>query len=852
MGATRRVRAKASALFPCAGVLCAILLGANEPGRRAEAAPQPAAGRASAPSTQALAAPAVDLDLKAEWQAQYRTLAGQIADRGWFDRVAAQAYDAQALILKEDRDPLDVVLRRAEALLADVRRLGPKADLASAEAALREARQESARHAPQPPAAAPAPKGGGKGGHHAAKPAPAAAAPEGPRVELYLKVCALRRRIAFANPLLDFDRIFFVQRHLSANHMCDQFYGHLAKPGGGLFVLSDPFGPRPALQNLLSGSVVESGRLKGRTLAPGAFLSPELSFDAKTILVAHTELKGRGWSPESAWHIFRARADGTGLAQLTDGAWNDFDPCVLPDGRVAFVSERRGGYLRCSPGRPCPVYTLFSMAPDGGDIANLSFHETHEWQPSVDNDGKIIYTRWDYVDRDTNAAHHVWSCFPDGREPRSLHGNYPIRREVRPWFEADARAIPARAQKYVATAAGHHWQAFGSLVHIDQNREDDGAMSQVRRITPEAPFPEGEKYNAQFATPWPISETYYLCAHDAEGKNHGLYLVDAFGNKDLLYRDPSIPSMSPIPFRPRAMPPVIPRQVQTAAESARAPRPATIAVMNVYDADFDWPPAGRIAGLRIIQILPKTNAPRGSPRIGVAADANARAVLGTVPVESDGSVYFEAPPGKPIYFQALDERGLAIQSMRSATYVHPGEKMTCRGCHERKHSAPANPNSPPLALRRSPSTIAPEAQGSNPFNYVVLVQPVLDRHCVACHQEKNALDLSGAPGGKGSKNEGPFTRSYENLAAKYGFYFDSSKGCYGNAGHGGGRTTAGQFGARASKLLQALDKGHHGVKLPPEDLRRITLWLDCNSDFLGAYHDVALQVKGQPVKPALE
>ncbi|NUN94623.1 MAG: PD40 domain-containing protein, partial [Candidatus Omnitrophica bacterium] len=313
-------------------------------------------------------------------------------------------------------------------------------------------------------------------------------ASEETRGRLYLSAREVARRIAFTNPLLDMDKILFIKRHHPKGvfHMCDQFYGFNAVSGGGLYVLADPFGEAPKVIDLLKDSVVESGRLKGRKLEGGAFLSPELSFDGKTILFAYSEAKGKDleWTPESCFHLFRVNIDGTGLVQLTDGPWDDFDPCFLPDGRVAFISERRGGYLRC--GRHCPTYTLYGMDSDGTNITCLSFHETHEWQPSVANDGMLVYTRWDYVDRDTNIAHHIWICFPDGRDPRSFHGNYPNRREDRPWMEMDIRAIPG-SRKFVATAAAHHGHALGSLVLINPEVEDDGSMSQLARLTPEVP-----------------------------------------------------------------------------------------------------------------------------------------------------------------------------------------------------------------------------------------------------------------------------------------------------------------------------------------------------------------------------
>jgi hypothetical protein len=684
--------------------------------------------------------------------------------------------------------------------------------------------------------------------------------PENVREEIYLEARRVVRKIAFCNPLLDFDKLLFIKRHDSTGvfHMCDQYYGCNAKPGGGLFIISDPFGPNPKLINVLEDSVVEKGRLTGDNLSSGAFLSPELSYDGRTILFAYTQAKAyekyQGktayeWGPEISYHVFKVNADGSHLVQLTDGPSDDFDPCFLPNGRIVFVTERRGGYLRC--GRHCPVYTMYSMEPDGSDIICLSFHETHEWHPSVNNEGMIVYSRWDYVDRDTNIAHHIWTCFPDGRDPRSFHGNYPQQRQNRPWMEMSIRAVPG-SHKYVATTGAHHGNAFGSLVMIDPRIEDDRAMSQLTRLTPDTPFPEAEAKPIRnymcYATAWPLSEDDYLCVYDAEAKNRGIYWIDRFGNRELIYRDPSISCLSPIPLRPRKMPPVIPEAtVQTAAarQAAGEDRPATIAVMNVYDSDFQWPSGTKIEALRVIQLLPKSTAPPNQPRIGVANQTNARAVLGTVPVEPDGSAYFEAPAGMPIYFQALDERGMAVQSMRSLTYVHPGEQLTCLGCHERKHRGPAELQTRPLALQRKPSKIRPDVDGSRPFSYVRLVQPVLDRNCVDCHQEKKALDLTGVV-------EGNFTRSYTNLAGKYGFYFHVSNGAINQGVHGGSRTIAGKFGARASALLNYMHEKHYGVRLSADDFHRLVLWLDCNSEFLGSYENVAAQLRGEVVQPTLQ
>jgi hypothetical protein len=499
---------------------------------------------------------------------------------------------------------------------------------------------------------------------------------------------------------------------------------------------------------------------------------------------------------------------------------------------------------------------LYSMKDDGTDLVRLSYHETNERYPSVDNNGMLIYMRWDYIDRDFSAAHNLWTCYPDGRDPRSFHGNYPRQRESRPWMEMDVRAIPG-SHRFVATAAAHHGHAFGSLVMIDPRLPDDGAMSQVTRLTPDVPFPESEggktavRANMAYGTAWPLSEDDYLCVHDAAAKNRGLCWIDRLGQRELIYRDPSISCLSPMPLQGRPRPPVIPvatLETSRARRLAADPeRPATMSLMNVYEGDSPWPADTRITALRVIQVLPKSTPAPNDPRIGVAEQSNARAVLGTVPVEVDGSAFFEVPAGRPVYFQALDAQGLAVQSMRSVTYAHRGAQLACQGCHEPRHRASRPTERVPLALRRAPSRIQAEAEGANPFNFVRLVQPVLDRHCVNCHREKRALDLSGVPEGKQG-----WTRSYASLAGRHGFYFHVTNGSIDSGVHGGSRTRPGQFGARASSLLSYLDTRHYGVTLPDDDWRRVTLWLDSNSEFYGSYENTAAQARGDRVTPTLE
>ncbi|MCK5803902.1 MAG: hypothetical protein KAI66_13775, partial [Lentisphaeria bacterium] len=733
--------------------------------------------------------------------------------------LAEQAHNRQALIWEQDRDPLDIVLRRTRALANDLRRMPDSPDLTAESADLAALEQEVKN---------------------------TSVSDERARLMLFNKTTGIRRRIAFKNPLLNFTRIAFLT-HFRArrSHMCDQYFGFYAQPGGSLFVLDDALGEEPEARDLLADAVVENGPMKGKRLEDGAFISLELTYDAKQFYfawtAAHPDLNK--WTPESCYHLFRINTDGTGLVQLTEGSWNDFDPCELPDGRIAFISERRGGYGRCH-GRPVPTYTLHAMNPDGTGIHTLSYHETNEWHPSVNNNGMIAFSRWDYVDRDSDIAHHIWLCFPDGRDPRSFHGNYPVKRHSRPWMELSIRAIP-ESHKYIAVAAPHHGQSYGSLVLIDQRLDDDDSMSQLKRITPENPFPEAEQRGLwMYANPWPFSDDYYLCAFDWGGHRHGIYLVDAFGNHELIYGGSEVPVIDPIPLRPRRKPPIIARMTTKPTYPSTKPM-GTVAIMNVYESDFEWPKGTKITALRIVQLFPKASPSANLPNIGAGAQSLARGVLGTVPVEPDGSAYFEMPANVPVYFQALDSRGLMVQNMRSDAFVHEGERLTCLGCHEPKRkAAPVTRNAMPAAIARTPSTITPEVSGSYPLTFPRLVQPVLDRHCVSCHaKSKKAPKLDAKIGG------GDWTRAFNNLR-KYAWARHGGNGAIRR--NEGSRSLAGRCGANGSRLFKLLEKGHHGVKLPPEDLRRITLWLDCNSNFFGAYHKTAEQAKGERILPDLQ
>jgi hypothetical protein len=267
---------------------------------------------------------------------------------------------------------------------------------------------------------------------------------------------------------------------------------------------------------------------------------------------------------------------------------------------------------------------------------------------------------------------------------------------------------------------------------------------------------------------------------------------------------------------------------------------------DVKRSHFPMPQDRPIVELRVFQVLPKSRTHvANQPRIGYANAESARMLLGTVPVESDGSAYFRAPAGKPLYFQAVDRSGRAVQGMRSVTYLQPGERRGCIGCHEPRTTVPPHRKSQPLAARREPSRIKPGPDGTEPLSFPRLVQPVLNRHCVRCHDgskgdDKSALVLTGQPAET-------FSKAYHNLRPYVRWY------------EWGGNsieqivTRPGRMPSHESTLPAILSDTVHkdATKLDEAELRRIYLWLDANAPFYGTY-EVAEQLaqrNGQPVDP---
>ncbi len=663
------------------------------------------------------------------------------------------------------------------------------------------------------------------------------------RSSLYRRIRWLTRDVALRNPLFASRSVVFLERRRFICQMLHEYLGYYYDygdiDGGTVRQLVQP------------GRSMETRDLIDSRLPRGNYTTLAVSFDARTIYFAFAprahEKPDYYSDARRNFDIWTIDVDGADLRRLTDGPYDDFDPCPSPDGGIAFLSTRRGGFGRChNPWEPLPAYTLHRMDADGGNVRTLSYHETNEWHPSILGDGRIVYTRWDYVDRSAANFHGLWATRPDGTDPVALFGNYT--RRINACYQP--RAVPG-SQKIVFVAGAHHADVGGSLVLFDPSKAaldpqtGEDRFDSLEVLTPEVCFPEanggGPWPDSWFHGPWPLSEDFYLVAFSFDplpgmgpgvkrDTETGLYLFDRFGNLELLYRRPGVSSMYPVPLAARSAPPVL-----SSHADATLGDEAELILADVRQSLLPLPPNRPIRALRIFQVLPKsTSHVANRPRLGYANAESARWLLGTIPVEADGSAYFRVPARKPLYFQAVDADGKAVQGMRSVTYLQPGERRSCVGCHEPPGTVP--PARETLAMQRAPSAIEPGPDGSRPWSFPRLVQPILDARCVRCH------DGSGAKGTHAPdltrRSAGELTASYKGLEPWVRWY-------EWGGGIGGDVTRPGRMPADESPLTKVIEDEHHAEQTGLTDAERRTLylWLDGNAAFYGTYREAARQAQ---------
>lgn len=692
---------------------------------------------------------------------------------------------------------------------------------------------------------------------------PRIAALGGPDPDLYFRVREIKRRIALRNPRIDFEEVLLVDgpypQGSEWQHETRHRLGHMAVPGGRLLVLA---GLRP------DGHV--------RKLAPveplhGSFWRPELSYDGRRVIFCFKPHN------EKSFHLYEIGIDGTGLRQLTEGPYDDLDPIELPDGHLLFSTTRANTYVRCMP--PTNAFVLARCDADGRNIYVVSSNNEPDYLPTVLNDGRVIYTRWEYTDKPVWRLQKLWTVHPDGTMAQLFWGN----QSVWPDLLKDARAIPGSRRVLFTGSAHHDWFA-GSIGIIDPDGGSNFPHG-LSKVTADVPWPEcgngpvdpiecadyhrSGAYDA-YMSPYPLGEGDFLVSARREGRFR-LYLMDVQGNRELIYEG-THHVFHAQPVRARTRPPVLADHVAwPGRERAADPEPGVIFSGNVYQGA---PPElqGRARSLRVLHIDPKTytywsKRPYVStgPVVSAVQSEGVKRLLGTVPIEPDGSVSFRVPPGQALHFQLLDERGRALQTMRSFVGVMPGERRGCLGCHE-SHSRTPTAGIDGLALRREPSPITPPPWPDTTVSYPRYVQPTLDRYCGGCHQGEGearaVLDLTFRPAPEEALSE-----PYLTLVGRptWGQPYQppaSPPPGFGIADtllvEGFGTTDPAAYAtprpmerlSYASRLVALCDSGaHHGVKLDPQSLERLIVWVDAMCPYRG---DEEVRALDDPDFPGIE
>ena len=707
----------------------------------------------------------------------------------------------------------------------------------------------------------------------------AAAADDADWTALHTDLCRLRRRIIFSHPALDFEKLL-INKHSPGkySHNCDQYLGRHSRPGDGLVVLTD-WKTRPRATVLLKGK-----------LPRGDMAHPTLSFDAKRVIFGFCDHTQR----DRRFFIYEATMDGAKVRQLTGTpsdpmeGWcgrktvtiEDFDPAYLPDGGFVFTSTRSQNFGRCHGGRYVPSYLLYrAELPTAGaakTIHQISFAEGNEHFPSVLNDGRIVFTRWEYINRNQIAFHKLWWCRPDGTVSSNFYGvntatpwannyhdrhsggqdtwytNEPNRHVIQPYVITETRAIP-NSRKVVAVAMGHHSYTAGCLVIIDPDKGEDG-FAPLTKLTPETPYAEAEDYFAapgNYMTPCPVNADLFFAAYSpyrikkqrqpVPANEYMVYLVDSLGGREPIYCDPSISCVSPMPVLPRKTPPIIPSLLP----EKPADNTGTLIVQNVYltrnDPEGVIKP-GDIKALRINEIIPQPHS--GAPSAGSREDF-ARRILGTVAVNPDGSAIFKVPAKTAIHIQALDANGMALLTERNLFHLMPGEVRSCVGCHEKVGTAPLAQFA---ARGQQPRELTPPVGPKYPggFSFHRTVQPVLDRYCIRCHgldKTEGKVNLLSNYGGASRINGMPVkprfdnTDAYSSLTTRPGLIKMALRKGNGGIDSETVNSRPKDYFAHASKLAPMLMKGHDKAKLTldRESFQRIVDWLDMNAIRYGDY-----------------
>ncbi len=626
-----------------------------------------------------------------------------------------------------------------------------------------------------------------------------------------------------------FTDMLVIERHeLNPSHVYT-YHNEDFRPGGGLYRMHGT----GELEQLLDAG-------------EGQLLDVDLCYDGREILFS--------WRRDvsTPYQVFRMPLEGGMPVQLTQGAHYNFNPCWLPDGNIVFLSTRESAYAYCWDS---PVGVLHRMNRDGGEVTRISANYLNDFTPMVLEDGRIIYSRWEYVDRPAIPIQSLWTIHPDGTNLQVFFGN----RVLSPATFMEARSIPG-TDKVLCLLTAHNGPCRGGVGIIDR-RLGVNAQAAIRNITPEVDIGrvdegDGNAVRGGYENPYPINDSHFLVSllgdivvRDYDGTEFATLLAA---------RDNGLGFYNPRPIRPVTRPPALPSVTPVSHTLDDKPPVARIYLQDVYQGLAPHVARGEVAAIRVVEEVAKpieiSPALRAFgfqfPVVSAGATYAPKAVWGETPVQPDGSAAFEVPANTPLYFMALDKHGRALQRMRSFTHFVPGETQTCIGCHEDRNTAPTL-RRPPTAFSELPRPLETPEWGRGGFSYRHVVQPVLDRHCVSCHNAntpQGGVDLSGdltdffnvsyetlvrmgtpaEDAMRGSAAQGDFRNPFTNWISTY-------NGSEANILE----ITPNYWGAPASPLADLILSGHpdaHGIpriRLNDDERRRVFAWIDLNVPYYG-------------------
>ena len=479
----------------------------------------------------------------------------------------------------------------------------------------------------------------------------------------------------------------------------------------------------------------------------------------------------------------------------------------------------------------------------------------HSNYPTVTEDGRVIYTRWDYNDRGQIYPQGLFQMNQDGTGQTELYGNNSFF----PTTILHARSIPGTG-KIVCVFSGHHSRQKGHLGLLipSRGRQENQGTQLIApvRDTPAVKVDAYGQHGDQFQYPYPLSETEFLVTFRTEkAPRFGIYHMAIDGRRELLASDPRISCNQPIPLESRPVPSVQPSRVDYRQKMG------TIYLHNVYDGPgLAGVPEGTIRSLRVVALDFRatgvgSNGNRGpaggalvSTPISIQGAWDVKQVIGTAKVHDDGSACFTVPARMPLYFQALDEKGQMVQTMRSWVTLQPGESVSCVGCHEHKNTSPPSTTFS-RAMEAGPQKLTPFYGPPRGFSFIKEVQPILDRHCVRCHNQDKAPTYTSEaydePKPFAKENKPAFSlRGVQTLdGGAQRKWSDSYKALahrkvanWINVQEGPAMLPPYKGGASQSRLIRMFENGgHNGVKLNASELDRLITWIDLLVPYVGDY-----------------